>query len=152
MSVSVWVCQWVCQCVCQCVHTHGMHDFIMDGLKKASLIRWHLSKVLKEERGQALWIVAGRGFQDKRKDPNENCALHSLGTTKKPTCWEGSEWREQGSRAGNTVGMDYEGHWGHYKMLALTVREMGIIGRFRSEVRCELIFLFNWSLCSFSEE
>lgn len=49
--------------VCQYVHTHGMHDFIMDSLKKASLIRCHLSKVLKEEEAQALWILAGRDFK-----------------------------------------------------------------------------------------
>lgn len=70
--------------VCQYVHTHGMHNFIMDSLKKASLIRCRLSKVLKEEEAQALWILAGREFQVRYKDLDENCALHSLGTRKKP--------------------------------------------------------------------
>ena len=71
-------------CMCQYAHTHGMQDFIMDSLRKASLIRRHLSKVLKEEEAQALWILAGREFQVRYKDLDENCALHSLGTRKKP--------------------------------------------------------------------
>lgn len=64
--------------VCQYVHTHGMHDFIMDSLKKASLIRCHLSKVLKEEEAQALWILTYRKrFQVRYKDLDENLCFES---------------------------------------------------------------------------
>ena len=65
------------------MHTHEMHDFIMGSLKNASLIRCHLSKVLKEEKAQASWILAGGEFHVRYKDLDENYALHNLGTRKK---------------------------------------------------------------------
>lgn len=57
-----------------------------------------------EGRDQALWISLRREFQVNAKTLRD-LSLHSLGTTEEPVWWQGHEPGEQGSGAGNILGI-----------------------------------------------
>lgn len=103
------VCVSVCMFVSVCARTTCM---IYTGwLRQGSLIRGHLSKVLKEARDEALGMdICRKSISNKCKDLDGHCALHRLGTTKKPVQQKSNEQGEQGSGDGNAVGRGQEGH------------------------------------------
>lgn len=90
--------------------THDMHDLywvVKEGLSDKGTFEQNP----EGSRDQALGMDSCRNsISNKCKDLDGHCALHLLGTTKKPVQQKSNEQGTQGSGAGNAVGRAQEEH------------------------------------------